>query len=614
MFISQRATGEPAPPKFILEGIRRKTPTTATRILRITSTSPVDQTSIGALTLSGTLNQAVAQPDRHCDVRDWQKQRSARADRLAAGSRFARGKMVPPENAKALLEAVIRPGDRVCLEGDNQKQADFLAEALADVDPSRIHDLHIVQSGVVLQAHLDLFERGIARKLDFSYSGPQGAGIARALAAGKIELGAIHTYIELFARYFMDLTPHVALIAAVQADREGNLYTGPNTEDTPTIVEATSFKSGIVIAQVNKVVDKVPRVDIPGDQVDFVVESDKPFYVEPLFTRDPANITENQILMAMMAIKGIYAEYGVKRLNHGIGFPTAAIELLLPTYGERLGLKGKIATHWALNPHPTLIPAIESGWVEQVHSFGSEVGMDGYMSARSDVFFTGHDGTLRSNRMICQAAGLYACDMFIGSSLQIDLAGNSSTVTPGRIAGFGGAPNMGSDAHGRRHLSAPWLKAGREASDGDIKLTRGRKLVVQILETFGEKMKPNFVETLDSVKMAEELNFDLAPVMIYGDDVSHIVTEEGIANLLLCRTPAEREQAIRGVAGFTDVGRKRDHKAVEALRQRGIIRRPEDFGIDPLDANRQLLAAHSIADLVTWSGGLYQPPSKFRNW
>ena len=33
-----------------------------------------------------------------------------------------------------------------------------------------------------------------------------------------------------------------------------------------------------------------------------------------------------------------------QRLNHGIGFNTAAIELLLPTYGEKLGLKGKIAT------------------------------------------------------------------------------------------------------------------------------------------------------------------------------------------------------------------------------------------------------------------------------
>jgi malonate decarboxylase alpha subunit len=545
---------------------------------------------------------------------EWQKQRSERNARLEAGSHYASGKLVPPEKAKALLEAIVRPGDRICLEGDNQKQADFLAEVLADVDQSRIHDLHVVQSGIVLQAHLDLFERGIARKLDFSYSGPQGAALARALVAGKIELGAIHTYIELFARYFIDLTPHVALIAAMQADRDGNLYTGPNTEDTPTIVEATAFKSGIVVAQVNDIVDKLPRVDIPGDQVDFIIEADKPFYVEPLFTRDPASVTESQILMAMMAIKGIYAEYDVQRLNHGIGFPTAAIELLLPTYGDRLGLKGKIATHWALNPHPTLIPAIESGWVEQIHSFGSEVGMDDYMSARSDVYFTGADGTLRSNRLMCQTAGLYACDMFIGSTLQVDLAGNSSTVTAGRVAGFGGAPNMGSDPHGRRHPSAAWLKAGREASDGDAKLMRGRKLVVQILETFGEKMKPNFVEQLDGVSMAEELKLDLAPVMIYGDDVTHIVTEEGIANLLLCRSAAEREQAVRGVAGFTDVGRGRDRKAVEALRQRGVICRPEDIGIDPLDASRQQLAARSIKDLVTWSGGLYRPPSKFRNW
>jgi hypothetical protein len=113
-------------------------------------------------------------------IRDWEKQRSERSARLEAGSHHASGKVVRPESAKALLEAVIRPGDRVCLEGDNQKQADFLAEVLASVDRQQIHDLHIVQSGIVLQAHLDLFERGIARKLDFSYSGPQGAALARA--------------------------------------------------------------------------------------------------------------------------------------------------------------------------------------------------------------------------------------------------------------------------------------------------------------------------------------------------------------------------------------------------------------------------------------------------
>jgi malonate decarboxylase alpha subunit len=359
----------------------------------------------------------------------------------------------------------------------------------------------------------------------------------------------------------------------------------------------------------------VPRVDIPGDRVHFVVKAEKPFFVEPLFTRDPAAITEAQILTAMLAIKGVYAPYGIRRLNHGIGFSTAAIELLLPTYGEKLGLKGKVATHFALNPHPALIPAIESGWVEQIHSFGSEVGMDEYIRARPDVYFTGPDGSLRSSRAFCQVAGLYACDMFIGSTLQIDLRGNSSTVTTSRIAGFGGAPNMGADVRGRRHPSAPWLHAGREADpDVPAPLRRGRKLVVQIGETFGEKNAPMFVEKLDALALAESLKLDLAPVMIYGDDVTHIITEDGIANLLLCRDGDEREQAIRGVAGFTEVGRGRDPAMVERLRARGVIRRPEDLGIDPLDADRGLLAARSIKDLVHWSGGLYAPPSQFRNW
>jgi malonate decarboxylase alpha subunit len=541
--------------------------------------------------------------------------RRNRDQRLQAGACHAEGKHVRRQDATALLEAVIRPGDRVCLEGDNQKQADLLAVALAAADVAKLYDLHLVQSGVVLPEHLDLFEKGIAKRLDYAYSGPQSTRIARLLFGGKIELGAVHTYLELFARYYIDLTPHVALIAAVSADRHGNLYTGPNTEDTPAIVEATAFKDGVVIAQVNEIVDTLPRVDIPGDWVHFVVESGKPFYVEPLFTRDPAAITETQILTAMLAIKGIYAPYGVQRLNHGIGFNTAAIELLLPTYGERLGLKGKVASHWALNPHPTLIPAIESGWVQQIHSFGSEVGMDDYIRARSDVFFTGPDGSLRSNRAFCQTAGLYACDMFIGSTLQIDLKGNSSTVTADRVAGFGGAPNMGSDARGRRHPSKPWLQAGKEADpDGPAALRRGRKLVVQIGETFGDKNVPLFVEHLDALTLAEKLKLDLAPVMVYSDDITHIVTEEGIANLLLCRDADEREQAIRGVAGYTQIGRERDASMVQRLRERGVIRRPEDLGIDPLDADRRLLAARSIKDLVHWSGGLYAPPSKFRNW
>ena len=281
-----------------------------------------------------------------------------------------RDKVVSSEMAVQLLESVIEPGDRVCLEGNNQKQADFLAQELTRVDPAKVNKLHMLQSVLALPEHLDLYESGIAEQVDFSFSGPQGGRLARMVGKGQIRIGAIHTYLELFSRYFIDLTPHVALVAAQSADAQGNLYTGPNTEDTPAIIEATAFKNGIVIAQVNEMVDKVPRVDIPGDWVNFVIPSPRPHYIEPLFTRDPAQISEIQVLMAMMAIKGIYAGYGVQRLNHGIGFDTAAIELLLPTYAESLGLKGKICSHWALNPHPAMIPAIEAGFVKSIHSFG----------------------------------------------------------------------------------------------------------------------------------------------------------------------------------------------------------------------------------------------------
>jgi len=544
----------------------------------------------------------------------WNQQARNRAARLARGAALAAGRHVAAADIVALLEAVVEPGDRVCIEGNNQKQADFLARSLAGVDSARISDLHLVQSVLALPEHTAIFEKGIASQLDFSFSGPQGTRLAALVAAGKIRINAIHTYLELFARYFVDLTPNVALIAAEAVDEAGNLYTGPNTEDTPAIVEATAFKNGIVIAQVNERRASLPRVDIPADWVNFVVVAPKPNYIEPLFTRDPAQISEIQVLMAMLVIKGIYAEYGVQSLNHGIGFDTAAIELLLPTYAESLGLKGKICTHWALNPHPALIPAIEAGFVRSVHSFGSELGMERYVAARPDVFFTGADGSLRSNRAFCQAAGHYACDLFIGSTLQIDLQGNSSTATKGRIAGFGGAPNMGADARGRRHESAAWVKAGEEARQGAAIMPRGRKLVVQIVETFREHMEPAFVERLDAWDLAAPMGLANPPVMIYGDDVTHIVSEEGIANLLLCRDLDEREQAIRGVAGYTAIGLARDRKKVDELRARGVIRRAEDLGISPRMASRDLLAARSVKDLVHASGGLYNPPSRFRNW
>jgi malonate decarboxylase alpha subunit len=102
--------------------------------------------------------------------------------------------------------------------------------------------------------------------------------------------------------------------------------------------------------------------------------------------------------------------------------------------------------------------------------------------------------------------------------------------------------------------------------------------------------------------------------MIYGDDVTHVVTEEGVAYLYKATSLDERREALAAVAGATPVGRHFDEGRSEQLRRDGLVAFPEDLGVDAGSADRRLLAARTIADLVAWSGGLYEPPARFRNW
>ena len=229
------------------------------------------------------------------EEKNWHTHRDAKNTRLASASSLLNGKFAKTEEVVEVLNTLIKPGDKVVLEGDNQKQASFLSDALTKVDPERVHDLHMIMSSISRPEHLDIFDLGIASKMDFSFAGPQSTRVSQMIADGTMTVGDIHTYLELFGRLFIDLIPNVVLVAADKVDREGNLYTGFNTEETPTIVEAAAFHNGIVIVQANEVVDKLPRVDIPSDWVDVIVPADKPYQLEPLFTRDPQAITELQI-------------------------------------------------------------------------------------------------------------------------------------------------------------------------------------------------------------------------------------------------------------------------------------------------------------------------------
>jgi hypothetical protein len=99
----------------------------------------------------------------------------------------------------------------------------------------------------------------------------------------------------------------------------------------------------------------------------------------------------------------------------------------------------------------------------------------------------------------------------------------------------------------------------------------------------------------------------VAPIMIYGDDVTHVVTEEGVAYLFKAKDLEERREALAAIAGVSSIGPRSKPERVRQLRRDGLVAYPEDLGVHVLDARRSLLAARSIDDLVAWSGGLYDP-------
>ena len=149
---------------------------------------------------------------------------------------------------------------------------------------------------------------------------------------------------------------------------------------------------------------------------------------------------------------------------------------------------------------------------------------------------------------------------------------------------------------------------------GKDELAMGRKLVVQVVETFGTGVTPVFVEKLDAVKIGKKAKLPNAPVMIYGDDVTHVVTEQGIAYLYMTDDMEKRRKALQAIAGVTPFGRGITKEEIDSLRREGIVAWPQDLGIRVTDAKRSLLAAQNMDQLVQWSGGLYEPPRQFKSW
>ena len=198
-------------------------------------------------------------------------------------------------------------------------------------------------------------------------------------------------------------------------------------------------------------------------------------------------------------------------------------------------------------------------------------------------------------------------DMFQGGTLQMDYLANSSPVTNGRLSGFGGAPKMGNGTGGRRHTTKAWCDMG--AAEGSM--ASGRKLVVQMIKS-RSKFGPGFVPVLDAVDIGKKAGMEGAPVMVYGEDVTHVVTEQGVAYLYTAQTAEERTRIMAAVAQGTPLGDLVSRSEIDTMRKAGKVAYPEDMAISADAANHDLLAARSLEEIAAISGGLYEVPERFQ--
>ena len=154
----------------------------------------------------------------------WTRRRADKRERLSAVAGYVDGKLIEQGRLRDTLEGLLRPGDRVALEGDNQKQADFLSRTLAQCDPGKApRPAHADLVGVAARASRPVRDEASPPSSTSPTPDPQSVRIAQMVEDGPVAHRR-HPHLRRAVRADVH-RPEPRRRAAVRAkaDRDGNL-------------------------------------------------------------------------------------------------------------------------------------------------------------------------------------------------------------------------------------------------------------------------------------------------------------------------------------------------------------------------------------------------------
>ena len=176
--------------------------------------------------------------------------------------------------------SILRPGDRVCLEGDNRSRPIASPGSLA-VDPAG--STNCTWCSPALACGSTSTSSSAARRGGSTMRiGPEWAGSHACCSAARspsVLLKPTSSCSPLFHRPDAERAP----IAGASADRDAT-FIPARTSRTCRPSWRHCLQEWVVVAQVNEIVDRVPRVEIPADRDRLRGRGGQAFYVEPLFT------------------------------------------------------------------------------------------------------------------------------------------------------------------------------------------------------------------------------------------------------------------------------------------------------------------------------------------
>lgn len=222
--------------------------------------------------------------------------------------------------------SVIKPGSRIYAAGNAATPQRLLSALAADDDIEQVELLGVLLLGDIEALFSEASCRRITHRVIFN-----GPASRAATNQGRAKYQLMHLS-DIPRQLRSYLQPDLAFLTVSGPDNGGNFSLGTTVEAVLAAVETVKRAGGVVIAERNARMPFVLGGTIPGDMIDYLVDTDYPLPVSPIKSPDEAARRIGQIIARHYIQDGTTLQYGIGQV------PEAVTDAILAKGVKDLGI------------------------------------------------------------------------------------------------------------------------------------------------------------------------------------------------------------------------------------------------------------------------------------